>query len=146
MRKMERIRVDFAEALRADLLRSGYFGDVAILAEDSDQVPDFTMIGTFTQATIGTNGFNLYNILTQEAYDTTSAVKIAGGILRGKDPEPVTTFQCAIECCKQFKGSPLPETPMTGMQKIDRSVKDVAAYMEKIYSEMGNAQVRKGRQ
>jgi hypothetical protein len=142
---MERIRIDFAEKVRARLIKSGYFGDVSILAEDSDQVPDFTMIGTFTQATIGTNGFSLYNILTQQAYDTASSVKIVGGILRGKDSEPVTTFQCAVECCQPLAGSPLPRAPETGMQKVEHSVDGIAVYLEKTYSRMGNPRDRNGR-
>ncbi len=144
MRKMEHLRIDLAEAFRVRLMESGYFSSVTILAEDSDEVPDFTMIGTFTQATIGTNGFNLYNILTQEVFDTASTVKVVGGILRGKDPEPVTTFQCELACCRPVIASPLPEMAKTGMQKAEQSIAQIAEELKRIYARMANPKVRKG--
>ena len=143
MRIMEHLRIYLAENLRARLSESQYFGSVSVLAEDSEKATDFTMIGGFTQASIGTDQFNLYNILTQQALDTASAISIVGGILRAKDTDPVTTFQCRVWCCKPLVAQGVGVVPRhTGEGKMEASISTIAQYLKGVYSKKLKLQQR----
>jgi hypothetical protein len=132
MRTMERARTSLAESLRARLAESRYFGRVMILPADSEESVDFTMIGAFTQATIGSNQFNLYDILTQHVFDRPSAVSIVGGIVTGKDANPATTFQCQLSCCAAEKWG-IPQPLHTGTGKMDAMIDGIAREMKAVY-------------
>lgn len=143
MRTMEELRVYLAETFRERLANSGYFSSVSILAEDSSVSTDFTMVGAFTQATIGTNGFSLFDILTQKVFDKPSAVRIVGGILKGGDAEPVTTFQCALACCipRIVNGTNV-TAPHSGISKSERSIAEIAKELEIVYKQKGISKAR----
>ncbi|MGO8788031.1 MAG: hypothetical protein ACLQVL_11715 [Terriglobia bacterium] len=145
MRTMEHLRIFLAEKFRARLAESGYFGTVSLLAEDSEEPTDFTMIGAFTQASIGTNGFSLYNVLTQEAFDKPSTVTVVGGILRGKDEDPATTFQCQLGCCRipVMDGVPV-SISGTGIRKSEAAIAKMADDLNTVYRRMGRTRARAG--
>jgi hypothetical protein len=133
MRAMEHVRTTLAESLRARLAESRYFGPVTLLPADSEQSADFTMIGAFTQAAVGSNQFNLYDILTQHVFDRPSTVSIVGGIVRGKDADPATTFQCQLSCCKVWSVGGIPGPMHTGTGKIDLEIGRIAREMKTVY-------------
>jgi hypothetical protein len=143
MRTIEELRTRLAESLREHLSASGYFGAVSVVAEDSEQNTDFTIIGAFTQAKIGSNSFNLYNILTSHAIETPSTISIAGGILRAKEADPVTTFQCHTGCCKvrTYNGIPLQELH-TGLGKMKASISAISQNLENAYRGGGKRERR----
>jgi hypothetical protein len=145
MRTMERLRERLAEDFRARLMKSGYFGSVSLLADDSEESTDFTMIGAFTQAVIGSNDFSLYNIMTLRVVDKPSEISIVGGILKAKDGDPVTTFHCQLWCCKSEITPGIPAPLQTGLRKIEGSISQVAEQLEATYARYKKEQTRAGR-
>ena len=83
LRLMEHLRIYLAESFRTSLSSSHYFSAVSLLAEDSDAKPDFTMVGTFTHASIGNSSLSLYNILTQRTFEQSSSVNVVGNQRQG---------------------------------------------------------------
>jgi hypothetical protein len=135
MRIMEHLRMVLAENLRARLSESKYFGSVSILAEDSETSTDLTMIGGFTQASIGSNQFNLYNILTQQALDRASEISIVGGILRANETDPATTFHCGVWCCKPLVIQGVGVAARhTGEGKMEASITAITRYLKVVYT------------
>jgi hypothetical protein len=142
---MEHLRIYLGEKFQARLSESGYFGSVSLLPEDSEVSTDFTMIGAFTQATIGTNGFSLYNVLTKDVFDKPSTVTVVGGILRGKDTDPATTFQCQLGCCQLQIIARTPVTiPRSGIGKSEVSIAKMAEGLKNIYGRMEKTRERAG--
>ncbi len=140
VRVMEQLRIYLAETLRARLSKSGYFGSVFLLADDSDATPDFTMVGAFTHASIGTNGFSLRHILTQNTFDEASTVNVVGGILKAGNQEPTTTFECHLLCC--FSKLPGLPTPLhTGVGKSEGAIAAMADELNHAYSRMEKMRV-----
>jgi hypothetical protein len=130
---MERVRKSLADVLRARLAESGYFGTVSILPVDSERTADFTMVGAFTQAKIGTNQFNLYEILTLRAVDRPSTLSVVAGIIKGPGTDPATTFQCQLNCCSVKSKYGIPPPMRTGVGKMDALVKDIASDLKAVY-------------
>lgn len=141
MRTMEHLRIYLAETFRARLSKSGYFGSVSSLADDSDSTPDLTMVGAFTHASIGTSGFSLMQILTKQTFDVASSVNVVGGILKAGNKEPATTFECQMACC-QSAVADLPAPLHTGVGKSELSIAAMADELEKVYSRMEKMRVR----
>lgn len=145
MRTMEHLRIYLAETFRARLSESGYFSSVSILPEDSKESTDFTMIGAFTQASIGTNEFNLYNILTKEVFDKSSMVSVVGGILRAREAELVTTFQCQLGCCQsQIRPGASVRKLYTGVGKSEKSISQMAEELKNVYQRKEKARAAVG--
>jgi hypothetical protein len=135
LRVMEHLRIYLAESFRTALSGSGYFGAVSLLAEDSDAKPDFTMVGTFTHASIGTSGRSLYSILTQRTFEQSSSVNVVGGILKAGTTEPVSTFECQVACCITSQYG-LPTPPHSGVEKSEISIAAMAKALKTAYLRM----------
>lgn len=135
LRLMEHLRIYLAESFRTSLSSSHYFSAVSLLAEDSDAKPDFTMVGTFTHASIGNSSLSLYNILTQRTFEQSSSVNVVGGILKAGSTEPVTTFECQVACCLTSHYG-MPTAPHSGVGKSEISIAAMARELKIAYSRM----------
>ena len=125
IRQLEGFRVNLAEELREQLLKSGFFSSVTIAPDDVETTADLVLTGDLTEVVVGANSFSWYNIVTRRADDQPAKVGLSGMITPRSSDTPATTFEC-------FAGY----TWGTAGSKANKSIMNIAKYLKSVYADM----------
>jgi hypothetical protein len=125
VRRLEGFRVNLAEELREQLLKSGFFSSVTIAPDDVETTADLVLTGDLTEVVVGSNSLSWYNIVNSRAGDQPSTVALSGMITPRSSDTPTTTFEC-------FAGY----TWGTAGSKANKSIMNIAKYLKNVYADM----------